>query len=457
NILAAGILQELVPCKAFSFFDFLPMGVIILGGGIAYMALIGRHLLPAAKTERNLTRSYHLRDYATELRVLPDSPLVGKTILESRFGEDYDLTIISKLSRQLERPLSAHVASTRRLTGHTLPVRRTETIKANDTFLVQGKLENILKIKQVQHLEIGADVKLSDADLTTDRTSIAEMVFTPASELVGKTLKEAQFREKFNLTVLALWRAGHPIRRKLANIPLQFGDVLLVQGPPEQFSVMGNTPGLVVLQPVPFETRRIHKAPVALAIMVGLLLVVSMGWLHISVAAVIAAFLMVIFRVISMDEAYRAIQWRSIFLIAGMLPLGIAMQQTDTAQFLADQIIHATNRWGPMGVLLGIYIMTLFLTQPMSNAAATVLVVPIAIDAALSLGVDPHPFVMAVVIAASTAFITPIGHQANVLVYGVGNYKFSDFAKVGLGLNLFYLVLVALVLPRIWPLPLPQP
>jgi di/tricarboxylate transporter len=452
NILAAGLLQEYTHGITFAFFDFLPMGIIILVAGIAYMVFFGRHLLPATKMESDLTRSYHLRDYATELKILPNSPLVGRTLLESRFGEAYDLTIIGKLNRPSANPLPAHLSSTRRLTNQRLPVRRTESFQANDVFLVKGNLENILKIKDVEGLEVGSDIKLSDADLKIGKATIAEMVITPSSALVGKTLKQAQFREKYNLTALALWRAGHPIRQKLANTPLQFGDVLLVQGPKENFNFRGADPGLLLLEPVPYETRRTAKAPIALAIMGGLLLVVTMGWLHISVAAVIASILMVILGVLSMDEAYRAIQWRSVFLIAGMLPLGIAMETTGTAQFLADQIVHMTDRWGAMGVLLGIYIMTLLITQPMSNAAATVLVVPIAIDAAFSLGADPRPFVMAVVIAASTAFLTPIGHQANILIYGVGGYKFTDFTKVGLGLNLLYLILVAFILPVFWPL-----
>lgn len=452
NILASGILHDMHPELAFSFFDFLPMGVIVLGGGIIYMVLIGRHLLPATKLEGELTRNYNLRDYATELKVLPDSPLVGKTIVESRFGENYDLTIISRLNRTTMVRLPAHVSNTRRLTGNTQPVQRTETINANDVFLVQGKLEQILKIKEEEGLKLGPDIKLSDVDLLGGESTIAEVVVTPTCELIGQTLKEARFREQYNLSVMALWRSGQPTHQELANITIQPGDVLLLQGPEQNFKFVGRDPGLLVLKPVEYESRRTKKAPVSLFIMAGMLLVVTMGWLHISVAAVIAAMLMVILRVMTMDEAYRAIQWRSIFLIAGMLPIGIAMENTGTARLLADQIVAVTGSWGALGVLVGIYIMTLFITQPMSNAAATVLVAPIAIDAANSLGADPRPFLMAVVIAASTAFLTPIGHQSNVLVYGVGGYKFTDFTKVGAGLNVFYLILVVLILPLIWPL-----
>ncbi len=451
NILAAGILQETTNAPPFTFFDFAPMGLIILGTGIAYMVLIGRHLLPATKVEDDLTRSYDLRNYATEIRILPNSPLAGKTIVESRFGEDYDLTLISKLSTPEAKQLPAHLSRRRRVRSRSLPARRNEVIQAGDIYLVHGKLENILRIKDTQGFEVGGGMQLQDTDLSSAEMAIAEGVVTPSSELVNTTLKQSHFREKYALTVLAIWRDGHSIQQKLANTPLQFGDVLLLQGRKERLSLNQNNPGLLLLEPVPYEARRTHKTPLALGIMALMLLTVTMGWFHISVAAVVAAIAMVMTGVLSMDEAYRAIQWRSVFLIAGMLPLGIAMEDSGAAQFLADQIVSLTGQWGPLGVLLGIYILTLLITQPMSNAAATVLIAPIAINVATTLQADPRPFIMGVVIAASTAFLTPIGHQANVLVYGVGGYKFTDFAKVGLGLNFIYLIIVALVLPFIWP------
>ncbi len=452
NILASGILMEYTHTQSFRFFDFLPMGLVLLGSGILYMTLIGRHLLPKTSVKEDLARSYQIRDYATELTILPDSPLVGKTIEESRFGEDYDLTIISKLNKSPITRISPQLSSTRRLVSRSLPVRSSETIEANDVFLVKGNLETLLKIKDQQGIKIGPELSLSDSDLQSNQTSIAEILVAPASKLVGQTLKSARFRDQYKLTVLALWRAGHPIRKKLADTPIQIGDVLLTQGHRENFHLIDTDPGLLLLEPVVEDRRRTEKAPFALGILGVMLLAVTMGWVHISVAAVAAAFAMVLLSVLTIDEAYRAIQWRSIFLIAGMLPLGIAMEKSGAAQFLADQIIFLTQSWGALGVLLGIYVLTLLLTQPMSNAAATVLMVPIAIDAAFKLGTNPHAFVMAVVIAASTAFLTPIGHQANVLIYGIGNYKFTDFAKVGLGLNLLYIVLVALLLPILWPL-----
>ena len=451
NILAAGILQESTNAPPFSFFDFAPMGLLILASGTLYMALVGRYILPATKTEDDLMRSYNLRNYATEIKILPNSPLIGRTIRESRFGEDYDLTILSKLTTPEAKQLPQHLSTKRRLRSRSLPIRRSTTIQEGDVFLVQGSLENILRVKDAQGLALSSDKNIQDADLRSEAGAIAEAVVTSQSELAGHTLKQVHFRDKYALNVLAIWRDGHSIQQKLADTPLHFGDVLLLQGLRERLRLSQENPGLLLLEPVPYEMRRTHKASLALAIMAVMLVLVTMGWLHISVAAVVAAMAMVLTGVLSMDEAYQAIQWRSIFLIAGMLPLGIAMHNSGTAQFLADQIVKITGDWGPIGVLVGIYLLTLFLTQPMSNAAATVLIVPIAINVATLLQVDPRPFVMGVVIAASTAFLTPIGHQANVLVYGVGEYKFSDFTKVGLGLNLLYLVIVIIFLPMVWP------
>jgi di/tricarboxylate transporter len=208
---------------------------------------------------------------------------------------------------------------------------------------------------------------------------------------------------------------------------------------------------LILDMPVP-EIRRLKKAPIAILILLGVLLVVSTSLLHVSIAMFIGALLMVLTGTLTMDEAYQSIEWKAVFLIAGMLPLGLAMESTGTAQWLADQIIELIGDWGAITVMMGIFVMTALLTEVMSNAAATVLAVPIAIDAALSMGANPHTFVMAIVIAASTSFLMPIGHQVNVLVYGPGGYHFFDYTKVGVGLNLLLLILTALLLPIVWPL-----
>jgi di/tricarboxylate transporter len=450
NILASGILQEYENLQSFEFFDFTPMGLVILSSGILYMVFIGRHLLPATKQNTELTQNYRLRHYTTEVYIPSGSSLIGKTISESRLGTDYDLTILSKVESQIDNALPAYLASQQRwsLNPH-------ERIRVNDVFLVQGRLEKILQLRELKAVKLRGEVQLSDATLRVGDEQIVEAIIPPNCPLIDTTLREIRFREKYHLNVLALWRDGHPIRQELAHIQLHLGDVLLLHGHKDDIDLIRrDAGGLIVLGAIQHERRRTNKAPIALVIMAFMLTTVTTGVLHISVAAVMASVAMVMTNILSMDEAYRAIQWRAVFLIAGMLPLGIAMENTGTAAFLAQQIINASASLGlgAMGVMMGIYIITVLVTQPMSNAAATVLFVPIAIDAARTIGANPQAFVMAVVIAASTAFLTPIGHQSNVLVYGVGGYKFTDFTKVGLGLNLLYLILVILVLPIFWPL-----
>lgn len=451
NLLASNALDA-AGLEPFGLFDYTQMGLIIMISGILYMVVIGRHLLPERKGTADLTASYQVRDYLTEVRVLSGSPLVGKTSAESRFGQDYDLNIVAKIK---DLPRSADADRPQRSGSNQyqhITMQPDEPIREGDVLIVRGNLNNILNIKEHQGLEIVPDVKLSDADLTSDDVAIAEVLIPTRSELVGKTLKEIAFRHRYNVTVLALWRHGEPLRRKLADEPLDFADVLLVQGRRARIDLLRSDPDFLLLEPVALKTRRTQKAPIALGIFGIMLGSVILGWLHISAAAVSGAVLLVLTRCLRMEEAYEAIEWKSVFLIAGMLPMGIAMEKTGTAQFLADQIIAIVGGLGPQMIMVGLFILTTIITEFMSNAAAAVLVAPIAISTALSLGVDPRAFVMGVGIAASNSFLFPIGHQANVLVFGPGGYRFFDFTKVGLPLTLLIWVLLIIFLPLFWPL-----
>lgn len=435
NILAADILRQSTG-QTFNFFDFTPMGILILLLGIIYMAVAGRHLLPS-HPEADLAQSYSAREYVSEIRVLPNSPLAGKTMIESRFGEAYDLTIVG-LIRHAETVLT---------------IRRNDKIQADDILLVKGRLDKLLQVRNNQGLQIEAEVKHTEqADLKSREATIVEVVLNTNSTLEGQSLKEIRFRERFRLTVLALWRHGHYVDKPLSDEPLRPGDVLLVQGRRDFVNLVRDSADFLVLEPVPLENRRTAQAPLALAIFFGLLLVVIMEWLPISLAGVVAAMLMVLLGILNVEEAYNAIDWRSIFLIAGMLPLGLAIESTGTAKFLADTVVTNLAGFGPMVILLGLYVLAALLTQSLSNAAAIVLIGPIAINIARALGVDPRAFMMAVVIAVSNDYLTPIGHQSNTLVFGPGGYKFSDYTRVGVGLTLTYLILVAVALPIFWPL-----
>jgi di/tricarboxylate transporter len=450
NILGTGILADR-GLPAFRFFDFTPIGAIFLGTGIAYMLLAGRHLLPSRETSADLTDNFRLRDYLTEVRVLSESPLVGKTVVESRFGQDYDLTIVGRVGDPPRAPdmrqPPAPGTKRRRLT-----MRWGDRIQAGDVLIVSGSLEIMLRIKEAQGLEVLPDVELGDAELTTEDAAIAEVLVSARSELTGKSLKEFGFREKYNLTVLALWRHGEPIYRKLANEPMQFADVLLVQGRRDRIHLLRTDPNFLLLEPVELETRRTRKAPIAVGVMALVLALVLLAGFHISTAMVIGSVLMVLTGCLTMDEAYQSIDWRTVFLVAGMLPLGTAMETTGAARFLADLLLSGVGGLGPLAVLAGIYVLVALITQPMSNAAAVVLITPIAIDTALSLGANPQPFVLATILGAATSFLTPVGHKANVLVFGPGGYRFFDFTRVGAPLTLVLLIVTMVFLPILWPL-----
>ena len=281
---------------------------------------------------------------------------------------------------------------------------------------------------------------------------MVEVALSPQTSLNGRTLKQIDFRARFGLNVLAIQSKGKSLISKIAEIPLNFGDALLIRGPRDRIDHLRGNPGFMVLETPPLETRRLNKAPLAVLILLGVLVAVTTQLMHVSIAMLIGVMLMVLTRVIDMDEVYHSIQWKSVFLIAGMLPMGIAMQNSGTAQFLAEEIIGVVGGFGALAVVMGIFLMTALTTEVMSNAAATVLVTPIAIDAARSLEVNPQTFVMAVVIAAATSFLMPIGHQANVLVFGLGGYRFFDYTKVGLWLNIIIFIVVAITLPIVWSL-----
>jgi len=442
NLLASDALRA-AGFAPFSLFDYTPMGLIILCSGIVYMVLFGRHLLPSHASVTHdhpgtgeLTAEYHLQEHLVSLEVLENSALSGQTLLESGLGEAYDLVILG-----VQRNGRAH-----------LDILPNAHINPGDVLIAKGDRTDIERLASTLGLSVSADGRLSGQDLRSEDATIAEVVISQKADFIGKTLKQVDFRERFGLSVLAIWHEESPLINHVGHIPLRLGDTLLVQGRRERIEALRSDPALLLLREPSTASPRRHKAPINLLIFVSMISLVALGILHISVAAVLGAVLSVLTGCLTMDEAYKSIEWKSVFLIAGMLPLGIAMQKTGTALFLSDQIIGLTGGYGPLAVMLGLFVLTTTLTAFMSNAAAAVLVAPIAIQTAVHLQVNPQAFVMGVAIAASNSFVTPIGHQACVLIYGPGGYRFFDFARVGLLLTLLIWVLMILFLPLFWPL-----
>jgi di/tricarboxylate transporter len=435
NILATEILVT-KGLTSIEFFEFTPMGLIVLTTGVLYMAIIGRHLLPNRKMADKSLAITNMRKYVSELIVSKTSPLVGKSLAQSNLGGEYDLTVIS-INRD-EKSI--------------IHINRDTMIFDNDILIVTGSIDNIVIASEALNVSVGVDKTRSVEGYEIEEKHIVEATLSPRSQITGLTLEEVRFREKYGINALAIWRYGEVITTNLRDVRLQFGDALLLQGPSQNLDALQTGVDFLVLEPVKVDRLKKEKAPIAIGTMVLVLALVIFGSIHISTAMVIGAVIMVLTKCLTMDEAYQSIDWKTVFLVAGMLPLGAAMENTGTAAFLADQVLLLTGNLGPKGVLVGIYLLAALITQPMSNAAAIVLVVPIAIDAALSLGVNHLTFTMAAVIGAATSFLSPVGHKANLLVYGPGGYRFFDYTKVGALLTLALMIVSIIFLPILWPL-----
>ncbi|NQU31586.1 MAG: SLC13 family permease [Anaerolineae bacterium] len=437
NILATSILAE-KGLPTFGFFDFMPIGVVVLATGILYMILIGRHVLPVRQPPGDAQVKGELRKYIGEVRVLPDGKLAGFTLLESKLGADFDLTVI------------AMVRGSKTITK----LERDTLIQPDDILLIEGSTENLLRARKELGLEI-ANKNKEHAEL--DKLSeieigIVEATLAPRSSLENRSLRSLNLRERYGFTALAIRRQGEIITERLSDLDLKFGDDLILQGPRRRVEALQSKNDFLVLEPLNIPEDRRRKMPIAVGLMLLVIGLVLFAGIDISLAMVMGAVGMVISRCLSMDEAYASIDWRTVFLVAGMLPLGAAMESTGTAQYIANLMLNTIGSMGPLAALAGIYLLAALITQPMSNAAAIVLVVPIALDTAMSLGVNHLTFTLAVVIGAATSFLTPVGHKANVLVFGPGGYKFFDYARVGALLTVFLFIVTMISLPIFFPL-----
>ncbi|MBL7163730.1 MAG: SLC13 family permease [Anaerolineales bacterium] len=435
NILATSIVAE-NGLPTFGFFDFTPIGLVVFGTGILYMMFIGRHLLPVRQAPGEEQATQILRKYISEVRVLPNGRLAGQTLFESRLGADYDLTVIAIIRDELE----------------ITSLDRDMCIQPDDILLVEGKVENLMRARDNLGLAIETEPHIQLDELDDEGAYIVEATLAPRSSMVGRSLRSIQFRDRYGYNVLAIYRQGEVITQRLQSVDLQFGDALLLQGPRRRLTGLNAKNDFMVLEPVTISPRRQRKMPISIGLMILVVGLVLFAGFNIATAMVIGAVAMVLTGCLTMDEAYQSIDWRTVFLVAGMLPLGTAMEATGTASYLADLLLGAVGGLGPVAALGGIYLLAALITQPMSNAAAMVLVVPIALDTALGLGANHLTFTLAVVIGAATSFLTPVGHKANVLVFGPGGYKFFDYARVGAPLTVFLFIVTMIALPILYPL-----
>ena len=386
-----------------------------------------------SKTEE--ARISRLQERLMLLRVPEDSSLVGKTLSQSRLGDALELSVIG-IFRE----------------GKTFVPDAGESFQAQDRLLVEGRQEDLKTLQALQDLEIETEQPVQVADLESDTIGFTEAILSPHTSVAGKSLRDVHFREKYGLTVVGLCRQGRTMMENFRDQPLRFGDGLLLYGPWEKVKMLGSEPDFVVLTAHAEEPPRTQKAPLALLAMAVFVLPVILGWLPVYIGAVTGAAVTVLLGCLTMEEAYRAISWRAVFLIAGMLPLGAAMEKTGAAQLATRHMLGFISDLGPHGVVAGLYIVTALCAQIMPTSAVAILIAPIAMDTALDLNLSPQALMMTVAMSASASFMSPVAHPANVLVMGPGGYRFSDYTKVGVPLTAVCLLVVLFVLPLFWPL-----
>lgn len=335
--------------------------------------------------------------------------------------------------------------------GRLLPAPGAETVlAANDLLRVRCDVRKIRQAEKQEGIVLKSGLRWRDEDLRSSEAALLEAVIVPGSALEGKTLKEAGFRQIYGGTALAIRHRGEIMRERLGMTRLQSGDVLLVEVRRNRVEALKRNPDFVVVSEIgPDEPRR-GKLLLALAIVAGVVASAALDLLPIVGSAILGSVLMVLTRCLDLDEAYQAIEWRVVFLLGGILPLGIALETTGAARLLSSLLVDTIGAWGPLALLSAFYLLTSLLTEAMSNNATAALLAPIAISAATALGVDPRPFLMAVTFAASASFMTPVGYQTNTLIYGPGQYRFGDFLRVGTPLNLSFWLIATLLIPYFW-------
>ena len=428
NILASGVSKKL-GYGEFGLFQFTKLGLITFAVGLVYLALFAPKLLPDRVSPSANLEGYGLKDYVSEVVISPRSSLIGQTLRSSEIQRKFDIDILELIRDGSHFPQP--VADKKLLAG--------------DILLVRGGRQELLNIRDERGLDIVPDVKFGkkelDAELSSNEDEVAEVLILSNSRLVGTTIKDLRFRQRYNATVLAIRRGEELLRERLGQTPLKFGDLLLVQGPRESFKGLQTSRELLVMEPRDVETLRADKAWVAIAITLGVIVVSAFNWMPILVSALLGVALMVVTGCLKPGEIYGAVRWDIIFLLAGLLPLGTAMDKSGATKWLASHLLSVGGNFSGFWVLTFFYIATTLLTEILSNNAAVVLMIPIAAEVAKTLGLNPLAFIYAVTFAASNSYLTPIGYQTNTMVYGPGGYKFLDFTRVGAPLNLILTIL----------------
>ena len=416
-------------------FELAPVGIPIAVIGILYVWAIGVRLIPQ-REDQKAEEKIGERKYQADVVVMEDGPLVGKSLKDAKIAGDAELRVV-KLIRGAET-----VRGEKKLADLEL--------QARDELFIEGLRADLLKIKDIEGLDFKADVHLADPDEDKEQTTIVEGVLLPRSPLIGQSLRSLEFKERYGLQVLAIHRAGR-VPRSISSARLRMGDVLLLQGTPDDVKALERGNLFNIFGGVEKERLNRSRAPLAAAIFALAILAATFKLASLPVAMLGGAFLMLLTRCLSPEEAYRQVEWKVLILIGALLSLGAAMEASGAGKYLAQQLIGVVGAESRYGLLTCFFVLTVALTQPMSNQAAALVVLPIAMQTGLQIGVDPRGFGMMVAVAASCSYLTPL-EPSCLMVYGPGKYQFSDFFRIGMPLTVLIYALAIVLVPWIWPM-----
>ena len=434
NIVVSGIMEAkgMVPL---GMFELTPVGILILVIGILYMLIIGNKLIPDRPYDEPFSVETSVRNYLTELVIPKGSTLCGKTLAQAALGRDMDLTVL-----RIEKPNKSFYMPT-----------AAALLEAGDVLIVEGDRDDLLNINKNADLELKPHSEISNQEFQSENIGMFEVILLPRSPLIGRSLKQLNFRYAYGMQVLGINRSGRTIRRKISEVRLAVGDQLLLHGNRASALAMDQSKIFRLLHVVRVEDQQPNAAKISVAIFLGVLMLTALNLISVPIAAILGMLLVFITGCITPEEAYRVVNWQLLILISGMLALGIAIQDTGTAAYLSDVIINITHGMSSIWLLGGFFILSMLLSQPMSNQAAAVVVVPIAIQTAMQLGLNPRSFAVMIALGASCSFLTPL-EPSCMMVYGPGNYRFMDFVKVGLPLTILIFITAMIMVPVLWPL-----
>ena len=439
NLLVNSIYSANGNVEPLGMFEFAQYGVILMSLGLLYLLFFAPRLLPSRTVTSSLTKSYHLGGYLTEMKIVEGSPLLGKTCLERGINYNYDVMVLDILR---EKQLI------------TQNIRRTP-LKIGDILFVRGTLENFLRLKEIEKVALLTDEKLTQSELEQEDNVLVECLLTDQSELVGRSLMSSNFRQQFGAFILAIRREGDIFRKKIAHVILQAYDTLLVYGPIKKIEGLSDKADFIVLGEVEAELRKQRFWWVSIIVILGAVILATLGIMPIMKGAIIGVAFLLALKVLTPQESYQSVHWQVIVLIAALIPVGLVIQNTGTAEWIgmiiSDIARMSSPKWHAHILLALIYLITMILTEVSSNAATAIIMTPIAIAVSGQMGFDSRPFIFAVAFAASASFITPVGYQTNLMVYGPGGYKFSDFIRVGFPIAILFWISAIIFLPMIWP------